>query len=224
MRNLTEQIFPILRRIQDLPIPKTRRIDRAYAHQSYSWWGGDAEEIHKWHLERNFNEIGYPVIVNFGESLNIPGLSYPIRPDTGYPAGIIQIGRDINKNPAHVLGDNPHTTGACGIGLFDFKDKEGNLGTKPDPAGNRERAMGVLLATYCKKLDLPVGQVLGHREAKFIPGVPDPHKSCPGDLIDCDLMRAFVYEILHNQYNKFCDWYEQIVSEFVEAHPNVKIL
>ena len=213
MRKSTAQRFPILRRIQDVPIPKKRNIKRIYVHHAYSWWGGDAEEVDRWHRDRGFRTIGYNTIVNFGESIN------NIRPETGFPAGIIQIGRNVNSIPAGVLSDNRRTIHICVMGLFDKYDKDGNPGTVPDGSQPRETAVGLLAATYCKKLNLPVRQVLGHREAKFVPGIRDPGKSCPGDLIECDLMRAFIWEILHYRYDRLCKWYENLATEFLVANP-----
>jgi len=213
MRSTDSQQFPILASMDDLPIPKSRRIDRIYIHHSWSRLG-DAEEIHKWHLERGFSGIGYNAAVNIGDM--------PIRPDVGFPAGIIQLGRNINKMPAQVRGDNSHSIGICVIGNFDTIDENRNPGESPNPGGDREKAVALLAATYCRKLNLPVRQVLGHREAKYVPGVPDPHKSCPGDNVNCDLMRMFIWQAMHGYYGQFNEWYNQLVESFRADYPDYK--
>ena len=213
MRNQAEQVFPILSNMNDLPMPASRRIDRIYVHHSYSRFG-DAEEIDIWHRARGFNKIGYNAVVSVGEK--------DIRPDVGFPAGIIQLGRSINKVPATVRGDNSHSIGICVVGNFDIQDENDDPGEKPDAGGVREKALGLIAATYCKKLDLPVRQVLGHWEARLVPGVPDPVKSCPGNNIDCDLMRAFIWQILHVRYELFNQWYTDLVEAFRTQHPDYK--
>jgi hypothetical protein len=213
MRTADKQRFPILSNMDDIPIPTSRDIQRIYIHESWSWFG-DAEEIDIWHRNRPkpFKEIGYNAVVNAGEN--------EARPDVGFPSGLIQLGRGVNKIPAHVLGDNSRSLGICLVGFFDKKDKNGKPGDIPDSAGPREKAMGLLVATYCKRLDLPVRQVLGHREAKFIPGVPDPHKTCPGENVDCDHMRTFILDIINNRYNELHEWYIGLVSQFRDKHPD----
>ncbi len=213
MRSQQSQKFPILEDMDDLPIPESRKIKRIYVHHSWSRFG-DAEEIDAWHRDRKFREIGYNAVVNPGEKR--------VRRDVGFPAGIIQVGRSVNKTPATVRGDNSRSIGICVVGNFDLKDENKKPGEKPDPAGAREKALGLMVATYCKKLNLPVRQVLGHREAEFVPGVPDPGKSCPGDNIDCDLMRGFIWEILNVRYHKFYDWYVELVETFRAQHPGYK--
>jgi len=213
MRSVSSQKFSILASMDDLPVPTSRVIKRIYVHHSWSRFG-DAEEIHKWHLDRGFSGIGYPTVVNIGDM--------PIRSDVGFPAGIIQLGRNVNKTPATVRGDNSRSTAICTIGNFDTTDENGNPGESPDSAGAREKATVLLAATYCRKLDLPVRQVLGHWEAKYVPGVPDPHKSCPGDNINCDLMRAFIWQVMHGYYQEFCSWYHDLVESFREQYPDYK--
>jgi len=215
MRSVSSQLFPILASMDDLPVPTKRRIDRIYIHHSWSRFG-DAEEIHEWHINRKppFKEIGYNVVVNIGDM--------PIRPDVGFPAGIIQLGRSVNKTPAGVRGDNSHSINGCTVGNFDTLDENGNPGESPDSAGAREKATALLAVTYCRKLNLPVGQVLGHWEAKFVPGVPDPHKSCPGDNVNCDLMRAYIWQVMHVYYAEFNEWYNNLVEAFRVQHPDYK--
>lgn len=213
MRAADKQQFPILASMDDLPIPTSRIINRIYVHHSYSRFG-DAEVIREWHLNRNFSDIGYNAEVNVGDM--------PIRPDVGFPAGIIQLGRSVNKVPAQVRGDNSHSIGICVIGNFDTLDENGKPGESPDSTGAREKATALLAATYCRKLNLPVRQVLGHHEAKYVPHVPDPHKSCPGDNVNCDLMRIFIWQVMHSHYQEFHDWYCNRVEAFRADHPDYK--
>lgn len=63
----------------------------------------NVETIRKWHLERDFNDIGYHnVITKDG----------------------IEFGRPIEKSGAHCLGRNSHSIGICLTGEKYFSEKQ----------------------------------------------------------------------------------------------------
>jgi N-acetyl-anhydromuramyl-L-alanine amidase AmpD len=147
-----------------------RRIEVIYVHCTATAPGKEVsvETIRQWHLARGFSDIGYHYIVQ--------------------PDGRIDLGRDIDIPGAHVKGDNKYSIGVSMVGLWDND-------TMPDPKGAQEMAAAQLIAELCKMYDIvPKSyRLLLHREAHLHrPGVPNPHKSCPGMNIEGRLMRLYV--------------------------------
>ena len=79
----------------------SRNIRYLVVHCSATPEGRDhtAKDIDLWHRQRGFEGIGY---------------NYVIRLD-----GTIELGRDVNKIPAHVEGHNKDSIGICYIGGID---------------------------------------------------------------------------------------------------------
>ena len=106
-----------------------------------------AKDIDLWHRKRGFNEIGY---------------NYVILLD-----GTIELGRDVDKIPAHVEGYNKDSIGICYIGGVD----KNTLQPKDTRTAAQKEALKKLL-TELKAL-YPEAEILGHRD--FL-GVA---KACP---------------------------------------------
>ena len=122
----------------------TRNIRYLVVHCSATPEGRDhtAKDIALWHKQRGFNEIGY---------------NYIVRLD-----GTVELGRDVNKIPAHVTNHNKDSIGICYIGGIDKNTLE--------PKDTRTPAQKLL--KELKNL-YPEAQILGHRD---FPGVA---KACP---------------------------------------------
>lgn len=106
-----------------------------------------AKDIDLWHRQRGFNEIGY---------------NYVILLD-----GTIELGRDVDKIPAHVESHNKDSIGICYIGGID----KNTLQPKDTRTKAQKEALVKLLMDL-KKL-YPEAIILGHRD--FV-GVK---KACP---------------------------------------------
>ena len=106
-----------------------------------------AKDIDLWHRKRGFNEIGY---------------NYVILLD-----GTIELGRDVDKIPAHVEGYNKDSIGNSYIGGVD----NNTLQPKDTRPAAQKEALKKLL-TELKAL-YPEAEILGHRD---FPGVA---KACP---------------------------------------------
>lgn len=204
MRSSESQKYPILARMSDISIPASREIKRIYVHHSLSPFG-DSELIEDWHLKMGFNSIGYNFVVARCE-----------RKNDGFPDGVVQLGRDVDKIPAHVKGDNSHSIGICVIGLYDAMGYKNIQGEKWRWNIDRSLSLRILLATYCRKLSLTAKDILGHREAGSIDGVPDPKKSCPGYTLSLVALRRSIRVILNNDflYNFYSNWYEDKIIQF----------
>ena len=84
--------------------PKLRTVNRVYIHCSASSIPehGNVDIIRKWHINRGWNDIGYHYFIPF--------------------SGEIQLGRDIESDPAAQKGHNKNTIAICvhGLKLNDF--------------------------------------------------------------------------------------------------------
>lgn len=117
---------------------------------------GDASvnDVRRWHKEKGWSDIGY---------------HYYIRRD-----GTVHKGRDESVKGAHCvdMGMNSKSIGICFEGHGDFQ-----------PWTLGQRSGFVMLADYIlDKYNIPIANVLGHREA-------GAKKTCPGNLIDMDAVR-----------------------------------
>ena len=106
-----------------------------------------AKDIDLWHRQRGFNEIGY---------------NYVILLD-----GTVELGRDVDKIPAHVEGHNIDSIGICYIGGID----KNTLQPKDTRTKEQKEAL-VKLLKELKEL-YPNAVIQGHRD--FL-GVK---KACP---------------------------------------------
>ena len=127
----------------------TRNIRYLVVHCSATPEGRDhtAKDIALWHKQRGFNEIGY---------------NYIVRLD-----GTVELGRDVNKIPAHVTNYNKDSIGICYIGSIDKNTLQ--------PKDTRTPAQKEALKKLLKELKTlyPEAEILGHRD---FPGVA---KACP---------------------------------------------
>ena len=97
----------------------------------------DAAEIHRWHVKRGFDGIGYHYVIKLD--------------------GTIEKGRPVEKVGAHAFGYNKRSIGLCYIGGV---DEEGN--PKDTRTPEQLRAMDVFVAML--KDDYKDATVHGHNE------------------------------------------------------------
>lgn len=95
--------------------------------------------------------------------------------------GEVLIGRPDDEVGAHAGGFNQHSLGICVSGHGDFA------------AFTNAQLTGLIrqLATWCRAYHLPSTQVIGHRETGDFGG-PPVKKTCPGVLVDMDVIRELV--------------------------------
>jgi len=80
-----------------------RKIKKHIIHCSDSTFG-DAATIDRWHKERGWSGIGYHFVI--------------------LPCGTIEQGRPLNKQGAHVYGQNRDSIGTCLIGKTEFNPRQ----------------------------------------------------------------------------------------------------
>lgn len=117
-----------------------RNIKEIIVHCSDTPEGKDftVDDIRKWHLARNFSDIGYHYVV--------------------YRDGSIHEGRDVNISGAHCTNHNSISIGVCYIG--------GRTVVGTTPKDTRTEAQKKALVELLKKLKTlyPKATVHGHRE------------------------------------------------------------
>ena len=135
----------------------------------------DVEVIRKWHKARGWSDIGYHyVIMNDRHSK--------------YNDGDVLKGRDEETIGAHALGINANSIGICCLG-------------HGDKTPFTEKQM-ISLVAKIKDLMLKYGvrleNVIGHREVNKLVDAGKlaaqyrTDKSCPGKLVDMEVIRAYV--------------------------------
>lgn len=105
--------------------------------------------------------------------------------------GKIRPGRRDEVPGAHVEGFNAHTLGVCVSGHGDY-----------EPFNAQQ--LGSLIeqcAEWCRRYELDASRVIGHREADDF-GAPRVWKTCPGNLVDLDLIRSLVARELAGNVGK----------------------
>jgi N-acetylmuramoyl-L-alanine amidase len=110
------------------------------------------------------------------------GYTFLVRAD-----GSIEPGRPLTKRGAHVRGLNH-----CSIGIAVSGNGDLLPWTRPQRASLLE-----LVARLVREYGVEPRDVIGHREAYTIPGVPDTGKSCPGTLVSMRLFRKQLVDVLH---------------------------
>ena len=75
-----------------------RILNNIFVHCAASRGDVSAKTIRRWHLERNFNDIGYHYVIRFD--------------------GTIELGRSVEIQGAHVRGFNQDSIGICLAGGF----------------------------------------------------------------------------------------------------------
>lgn len=149
-----------------------RKIDRIFIHTAAHGTvktgvvhDTTAAEITQWHLARGFDTIGYHFVIRFD--------------------GGIELGRSLETAGAHVKGVNARSVGICLSGHGDIKP----------PTDKQMESLLRLVTDLCTKFNVPVANVLGHKEVnKLIADgkVQDKYrtdKSCPGKFVDMNSIR-----------------------------------
>lgn len=114
-----------------------------------------AQDIDRWHKQRGWRGIGY---------------NYVIRLD-----GMIELGRDVDEIPAHVVGHNKSSIGVVYIGGNEANKTLVNgkmIHKAKDTRTERQKQSMLYLLKELKKL-YPNAQILGHRDFKGV------NKACP---------------------------------------------
>jgi N-acetylmuramoyl-L-alanine amidase len=127
-----------------------------------------ARSINRYHRE----ELGWSAI----------GYHLVIKKD-----GWVEIGRPLTKQGAHVRGLNHCSIGIVVAGHGDLV-----------PWTPEQRASLLELVVHLvREYGVEPRNVIGHREAYAIPGVPDTGKTCPGTLVS---MRRFRKQLVDRLY------------------------
>jgi len=114
---------------------------------------GSASVIDEWHKERGWDGIGYHYVITNGAQNSC-------RPYKGSDDGIIQDGRNVEKQGAHVRGHNSDSIGICLIGKHHFTGKQ------------MFYALPALLNFLFNTYKLDSDNIFGHNEF-------NPEKTCP---------------------------------------------
>ena len=132
-----------------------REINRIIVHCSNSAWGC-AAVIDKWHRERGWDSGGYHHVIPNGKPFATTDI-YQQQWD-----GILEKGRPIETQGAHVLGYNEDSIGICligsGDGLYTMRQGE---------------ALRLLLRSLMFSFNVEQNRLYGHRDF-------NPKKTCPG--------------------------------------------
>jgi len=137
-----------------------KRLGNIIVHCSDSDFGS-AAEIRRWHMEKDWKDIGYHFVIGNGRP----------RPDLFVPSldGTVEVGRFLDGDPlitdnevgAHALGYNDSSIGVCLIGKNAFTAAQ--IGS-----------LLHLLHDLRKRFSIENGAVLGHYETPLAGG-----KTCP---------------------------------------------
>jgi N-acetylmuramoyl-L-alanine amidase len=101
--------------------------------------------------------------------------------------GSLELGRPLTKQGAHVRGLNRCSIGVVVAGHGDLV-----------PWTPEQRASLLeLVARLVREYGVEPRNVIGHREAYEIPGVPDTGKTCPGVLVSMPRVRKELVDRLH---------------------------
>ena len=114
---------------------------------------GSASVIDGWHKARGWDGIGYHYVIT-------NGIQDSCRPYKGSDDGIIQDGRNVEKQGAHVRGHNSDSIGICLIGKHHFTGKQ------------MVYALPALLNFLFNTYKLDSDNIFGHNEF-------NPEKTCP---------------------------------------------
>ena len=114
---------------------------------------GSASVIDEWHKARGWDGIGYHYVIT-------NGVQESCRKYKGSDDGIIQDGRNVEKQGAHVRGHNSDSIGVCLIGKHHFTGKQ------------MFYALPALLNFLFNTYKLDSDNIFGHNEF-------NPEKTCP---------------------------------------------
>jgi N-acetyl-anhydromuramyl-L-alanine amidase AmpD len=131
-----------------------------------------AAEIRTWHLARGWSDIGYHFVIRKN--------------------GTIEKGRNESLPGNHVRGLNNQSLGICFSGHGDLQ-----------PLTPEQIESGIKLTiSLMKKYDIPVSNVIGHREindlikAGKVSKIYQTTKSCPGTKVQMNIIRAKIMKEL----------------------------
>ena len=129
-----------------------KEIKKIIIHCSDSEFGS-ASVIDGWHKARGWDGIGYHYVIT-------NGIQESCRKYKGSDDGIIQDGRNVEKQGAHVRGHNSDSIGICLIGKHHFTGKQ------------MVYALPALLNFLFNTYKLDSDNIFGHNEF-------NPEKTCP---------------------------------------------
>lgn len=191
MRNTSK--FPVIADLDKLKLTdKTINKEYIIIHHSATD-AGNAESFHRYHIEHNnWRALGYHFVINNGKR------------QSDLFDGMIQcnMARDwdndfdfTEETGAHAKGLNSKSIGICVVGDF----------SKGFPTPNQILATTALV-THLNHIKYNIKYreyvVIGHREAGEHGGAL-VYKSCPGENINCNLMRTFfITQRAHYTVNK----------------------
>jgi N-acetyl-anhydromuramyl-L-alanine amidase AmpD len=125
-----------------------------------------AAEIRTWHLARGWSDIGYHFVIRKN--------------------GTVEKGRNESLPGSHVRGLNNQSLGICFSGHGDMQ-----------PLTPEQMEAGIKLTiNLMRKYDIPVANVIGHREinelikAGKLEKEFKTSKSCPGNKVNMQIIRA----------------------------------
>ena len=140
-----------------------REINSIIIHCSASDFGDD-QLIDQWHKEEGWDGIGYHFVITNG--VFWPRSEYKPEND-----GLIQYGRDIEKQGAHCKGYNKDSIGICLIGNHHFTGQQ------------LYNTLPVLLSHLMDLYAILEDKIFGHRDFNM-------KKTCPN--IDTKLIRSII--------------------------------
>lgn len=127
----------------------------------------DAKLINLWHIERDFDMIGYHIVIT--------GSMFDDKAKVEY-------GRPLQFHGAHAFGFNGKSVGICMTGHGDHMEwTEAQIGLL-------SKVVSDLMDAY----NIPMKNVIGHRNTPW--EKLKRNKTCPGKLIDMDEIRKFILE------------------------------
>ncbi len=174
-----------------------RKVERIVWHTAAHGRDGQvfdttAAQIDQWHRERGWSEIGYNVVIRFD--------------------GTVEKGRDPDKIPAGVAGINETTYHICFSGHGDIAPL-----TPQQMESGIQHTIEMLKRYGLKERFLTEPDaliVMGHREVNELVRrglAPIPTgKTCPGRLVDMDMVRQQIRERLQNTPPSYV--YERIAA------------
>lgn len=130
----------------------------------------DITDIRRWHKAKGWADVGYHFVV--------------------LPNGLVQYGRDITRQGAHVKGHNKTSIGICYVGGLDEKGEPSGVLTSA-----QQFAMSDLIEELVCHDDLQITRLMGHRD---FPGVA---KACPCFNIE----EKFFAEVVIHSLNQYQD-------------------
>lgn len=104
------------------------------------------EEIRRWHQDKGWLDVGYNIVIR--------------------RSGVVEIGRPLDYQGAHVAGYNHITLGICVVGGTDY------TGRSEDNFTDEQRESLLTTLKFCK-LYAPDAKIQGHRD------FPNVAKDCP---------------------------------------------